>query len=443
MPRARPRQSASATRRSDMDRIAPTPRNRVLGLLADALAEMEEKAKTVRQPNPLMMVPSLLGGQTPQTAIMNLLGIPALQKTVERMSYGEPLTTGSGMTTKLRPETTEAAMLAAGVAGPAAKATERAAMAAGRAGERIAERVVPQVMERGGLPAEMMQAMGQGTTSPLTVYHGTPYKFERFDPTKIGSGEGAQAYGYGHYVAESPGVAKQYAENVKDIGSVQQINDELSRLSKIMNADEIAGGYRKYRSDAGRKAAEQYDQLMMQREQVRTAPGSLYTIDLPDSAIAQMLDWDKPLSQQKQVKAALDRIGKEIALPKMQDAEGAGFAYQHLANAVGGPQNAAALLRNEGISGIKYLDAQSRPAIDVTTTKLLRLQERYDGNAEKAVDEFMRSVHNTPKEKAKIREELLYKLQKAKSQNFVVFPGNEDLLKIMERNGVPMTSLLD
>jgi hypothetical protein len=48
---------------------------------------------------------------------------------------------------------------------PAAAASDAALMAAGRAGERVAERVVPQVMERGGLPAEMLGAMAQGTQS--------------------------------------------------------------------------------------------------------------------------------------------------------------------------------------------------------------------------------------------------------------------------------------
>ena len=42
---------------------------------------------------------------------------------------------------------------------------QKVAMTVGRAGERLAERAVPQVMDRGGLLAEMMGAMGEGTTS--------------------------------------------------------------------------------------------------------------------------------------------------------------------------------------------------------------------------------------------------------------------------------------
>lgn len=45
----------------------------------------------------------------------------------------------------------------------------------------------------------------------MTVWHGSPHKFSKFDMSKIGTGEGAQAYGHGLYMAESPEVAKTYA----------------------------------------------------------------------------------------------------------------------------------------------------------------------------------------------------------------------------------------
>lgn len=42
------------------------------------------------------------------------------------------------------------------------------------------------------------------------AYHGTPHDFDRFDTGKIGTGEGAQAYGHGLYFAENEGVATSY-----------------------------------------------------------------------------------------------------------------------------------------------------------------------------------------------------------------------------------------
>ncbi len=42
------------------------------------------------------------------------------------------------------------------------------------------------------------------------VWHGSPHDFDKFELSKIGSGEGAQAFGHGLYFAENPNVAKGY-----------------------------------------------------------------------------------------------------------------------------------------------------------------------------------------------------------------------------------------
>jgi GNAT superfamily N-acetyltransferase len=98
------------------DYIRPTPRNPILGLLADAmmggLAYMEDPRRTQQMRG--------LGGLLSETGIA---------QTMERLSYGEPLTTGRGMTTRLRPEA-EAALM---TLGPEAVPIGRAATAAVRA----------------------------------------------------------------------------------------------------------------------------------------------------------------------------------------------------------------------------------------------------------------------------------------------------------------------
>jgi hypothetical protein len=52
----------------------------------------------------------------------------------------------------------------------------------------------------------------------ITAYHGSPHKFSKFDMSKIGTGEGAQAYGHGLYLAENPKVAKEYANMLSQSG---------------------------------------------------------------------------------------------------------------------------------------------------------------------------------------------------------------------------------
>ena len=224
----------------------------------------------------------------------------------------------------------------------------------------------------------------------LTAFHGSPHRFSKFDASKIGTGEGAQAYGHGLYFAEAPGVAKGYQTALsaergfsydgKTGLTRSEVEDMVNAkygsgyLDGVIRPSGVAGSFiddmvtglkrsegsypRQYKPSSER--AKLYDEL---RGKITHAdPGSFYTVDIPDQMIGKMLDWDKPLGQQKELKDVLNKIRTEIALPKLQDAEGAGFAYQALANAVGGQANASALLKQYGIPGIRYLDQGSRGA---------------------------------------------------------------------------------
>jgi hypothetical protein len=53
-----------------------------------------------------------------------------------------------------------------------------------------------------------MQLVGGGIGA--TAWHGSPHLFDKFKNEAIGTGEGAQAYGHGLYLAENPDVAKTY-----------------------------------------------------------------------------------------------------------------------------------------------------------------------------------------------------------------------------------------
>src|SRR6185437_16282352 len=61
----------------------------------------------------------------------------------------------------------------------------------------------------GAAPAEE-NALNMG----IKAYHGSPHDFDAFDLSKIGTGEGAQAYGHGLYFADNEGVAKSYRDTL-------------------------------------------------------------------------------------------------------------------------------------------------------------------------------------------------------------------------------------
>jgi hypothetical protein len=214
----------------------------------------------------------------------------------------------------------------------------------------------------------------------LTAFHGSPHRFSKFDASKIGTGEGAQAYGHGLYFAESPNVAKGYQAQLSgfeqpyvQFGKTKIAGQDLSDIDlEAIKFLEIgkrdAGQFPHNTVYYAKQAAQNKPEVLKRLDEFgrdvkfgyEKNRGSFYTVDIPDEMIGRMLDWDKPLGQQKELKDVLNKIRTEIALPKLQDAEGAGFAYQALANAVGGQANASALLRQYGVPGIRYLDQGSR-----------------------------------------------------------------------------------
>ena len=316
----------------------------------------------------------------------------------------------------------------------------------------------PKSQQLASLLAEAYNPIG------LTVYHGSPAKFTKFDPTKIGSGEGAQAYGYGHYVAESPGVAKDYQRRLAkesqatDLNTKMQMVDvggkPLTSFNVDMDAsllDAAKAGKKEFVNLAESKKARweslsqdqsypfqdyakqkvgAYNSLLdaaKKSDVDYTGTGMFYEIDLPDEQIARMLDFDKPLMQQSK---EIQSLAKQYGLTDADHMGGDLIAAMDAKRAAG-----AEAMRQAGVPGIRYLDQGSRATPNITNQRLADLYEKHQGNAEAAVDEMMRSVYNTPKKKQEMREAFLKQLEAKKTSNFVVFPGNEDLLTILKRNG--------
>ena len=239
-----------------------------------------------------------------------------------------------------------------------------------------------------------------------TAWHGSPHKFDKFRSEAIGTGEGAQAYGHGLYLAESPEVAKSYAENLanrsvspsdlvsingKSLKEVMASAPPMARAkvtSHIVNAggdvalaqktlDEFVEKWKDKATLNGQSdlayAQQWMKQLADQNITFKPKPaGELYKTDIPDEAVARFLDWDKPLSQHsEQVKRAL--FDADI---KGGWVNGAAGDRQYLepihATKTGKqilddlnrlyPGRGEELLKAQGIPGIRYLDGGSRSA---------------------------------------------------------------------------------
>jgi hypothetical protein len=141
-----------------MDRMQAPPRGAFFGLLSDLASGTVGYMQDPRRTQQMQLYGQLLEG----TRIPSLL---------EGLSYGDSMFEGSGVGT-LRPNEDvrgliELATAFAPAGKPAAAAAKAGTMALGRAGANYAERVVPQVMERGGLPAQLLTDLAQGSRSRI------------------------------------------------------------------------------------------------------------------------------------------------------------------------------------------------------------------------------------------------------------------------------------
>jgi hypothetical protein len=62
------------------------------------------------------------------------------------------------------------------------------------------------------------------------AWHGSPHVFERFDSSKIGTGEGAQVYGYGHYFSSQRQIAEWYRKKLAGSPRVLVGGKEVDRV---------------------------------------------------------------------------------------------------------------------------------------------------------------------------------------------------------------------
>lgn len=240
-----------------------------------------------------------------------------------------------------------------------------------------------------------------------------PLGRQRMD--KIGTGEGAQAFGYGLYGAENEGVARGY----RDVLSADAVTNDPS-----VNAFDIVknmGGNVQAATDLVRSVAENAspDTQQFLRETLKhlenktysdlgRSRGYMYELDVNANPQA-FLDWDRPISEQPQIlsllgmppirsyatifeeadslmKAGDASVGRkngwmenpEISarvndLKKELNQTPSDMSVQNLLMQIGGdvpnPQGfnadramvaASGKLREAGVPGIRYLDAGSR-----------------------------------------------------------------------------------
>ena len=224
--------------------------------------------------------------------------------------------------------------------------------------------------------------MLEGTEGPVEyfqpAFHGSPYRFEKFMLEHLGTGEGAQAYGWGLYFAG----AREVAENYREVLSKDQISlytpEGLAEKTLIATRGDRAAAIRRLENESKRTAWLGNTELYMAAIKLlengfvksEKRPGQLYEVEIPDNDV--LLDWDAKPSDEH-LKMIAEQAAKEgyddysIAYRDEQTGElvvnGGGRGeqiYMEISRVLGSPRAASEFLNRAGIKGIRYLDGSSR-----------------------------------------------------------------------------------
>lgn len=93
--------------------------------------------------------------------IARFMGAPAIASTLDKMSYGDALTTGRGQTLRLKPDVAEAALTVVPFVPPAARIGGRALQAGARELAPQAGRMVENYMTRTGMQLNVLPPQGR------------------------------------------------------------------------------------------------------------------------------------------------------------------------------------------------------------------------------------------------------------------------------------------
>ena len=285
------------------------------------------------------------------------------------------------------------------------------------------------------------------TPNGIRAYHGSPYKFDKFDISKLGTGEGAQAYGHGLYFAGKEDIAKWYRDKLSrgTFYSGERIGDmhpsdspQAAAIHSIAPyiadgkdpADAIAQQWAKWNAsyEAFMKRADEMpdkrdkalaraqsfkdvaDELLrLDPSKFTKNPGHMYEVGI-DADPNRLLDWNEPLRAQPtdvresvmpfaEYRANVINKARRDALDKGVDWRGRPFSQEKidLYNKVENPEDftgqnvykqlqihlgannpndktaeASKYLTDQGVHGIKFLDASSRaPGIIEPTNNLV------------------------------------------------------------------------
>lgn len=253
------------------------------------------------------------------------------------------------------------------------------------------------------------------TKFSIKTYHGSQASFDKFDHSFMGSGEGAQAYGWGTYVSEVEGIAKAYAKantakrnteytvakrayedaeteykNLTNYIADSELNINMYNIPSLENNKKKLAMYKEkgiqhwvevyeQRVERGEKSIkeereriEEYklkqkeayrlmEEAKKKLDSLEKPKRNLYSVEIPDDTGKNYLDWDGrlPKTYINRVNKALEASGHktiDTLYPSRVDGKLVGQdLYDRLRSELGSQKAASLLLKDAGFVGVKVI----------------------------------------------------------------------------------------
>ncbi len=274
----------------------------------------------------------------------------------------------------------------------------------GKPGAADASMSVTDAQETGLFAGGVLEASNAVVTEPsfsIEALHATPHRFRKFDTSKMGSGEGNQAFGWGLYFSGGMGSNEFYYNKFNRRTVYFKKNEEISHvqfLKEITEAMKKHGGWTldlafssntfvglsngrslkqllaaaKRRKNISAESLTQYkdalDELSVRGlEAVNGGNAANLRVEL-NADDSNLLMWDEKVPAElhdavRELKSGQPARGLVMQMPEASKECWEGYRiYSELTIVLGTPKAASEWLAERGYKGIKYLDGMSRRA---------------------------------------------------------------------------------
>lgn len=182
------------------------------------------------------------------------------------------------------------------------------------------------------------------------VYHGSPYEFDTFDLTKIGTGDGNK-YGWGFYFTDNPDFGGKYSQG-KIFYDGQEVTDVyiglmIVELEKGTNPQKLIKEYQDWKPYVA-DFIKNFDKTKLDKK-----VGIMYECAVPD--FKELLDWESAIKGQP-IYDKLVRLANKYQININDNPYGSQF-YIRLSDKANSDRNASIILMTEeNIPGLYYGD---------------------------------------------------------------------------------------